>query len=418
MKLRFCAAVCISMAAMLLMPGCKKKKSQETILTVWDYYGKEVSPLSPVIAAFEKENPGIKVKREDLDWETIHTKLNVVLSTNNVPDLVTIDMTWLPTYASLGVFSDLNEISKGMLNGKPFKDAWSSKAVDSMTHEGKIVAALFDFDAYALYYRSDIFAEKKLKAPANWSELIQVGKAIATKDKNLYALKEDTFHAAQFIYENGAALLTPDHKDVAFTSAESIDAIQFCADMITKHKIAINWTPDQGEITQGVKDGRIAMFADGPYYMAQLRQSVPEQSGKWAIAPHPISRKAGSYLGGTGLCIPAKSTRKDAAWKFAEFLMRPENAALVYTRAGAAPALLDALDRPEVNAPDPYFGGQVPMTVFRSALASATAFPDIRQWGDVDVAFAEGLRRILSGRSPVKESLEETAKAVRKSLKE
>ena len=65
----------------------------------------------------------------------------------------------------------------------------------------------------------------------------------------------------------------------------------------------MHWTDGHGDLLQGLKDERIAMFADGPYRMAQMKEIAPEQSGKWAVAPHPISKKAGSYLGGTALVI-------------------------------------------------------------------------------------------------------------------
>jgi multiple sugar transport system substrate-binding protein len=412
--------VCAALVAALGLSAmaCKQQEKKTATITVWDYYGKEVSPIRPLIEAFQKENPEITVVREDLDWETMHTKLNVVLSTSNVPDLVTIDMTWLPTYASLGVFADLGSLSKGKLNGKPLQDAWAPLSIKAMTNNGKIITALYDFDAYALYYRSDLLAAKGLAAPRSWDELLSTSKAISSPGKNLYAFLGDTFHASQFIYENGGSILSADNKSSALTSRETVDAVQYYADLVRKHKVAMNWTPDEGDLLQGAKDGRISMFADGPYRMAQLRQIAPEMAGKWAIAPHPYSKKPGSYLGGTGLCIPEKSANKEAAWKFIEFLLRPENAVLVYTKAGAAPALLAALDSPEVNAPDPYFGGQKPMAVFKTSMESAGAFPNIRQWSDVDVKISETLRKIASTDVTVEAALGEASKTIDDALKE
>jgi len=81
MKKFFAAALTVSL--LLCVAGCSggnKKTDGKKTLTVWDYYGKEVSPLAVLVEEFEKENPDIKVMRQDLDWDTMNTKLNVILS--------------------------------------------------------------------------------------------------------------------------------------------------------------------------------------------------------------------------------------------------------------------------------------------------------------------------------------------------
>lgn len=388
----------------LLLPGCAKKETTETI-TVWDYYGKEISPIHAVVAEFEKAHPNIKVQIEDLDWETMRTKLNVVMPTSKVPDLITADMTWLPNYAPLGVFADLGQLSGDKLNGSPLADAWAPKAFESMKFDGKVITALYDFDAYALYYRADLVKNLGLAAPKTWDDLVKVGKALTKDGKNHYALPADTFHLSQFIFQNGGALVNGDATKPAFDSPEAKQAIQFFTDLALKDKVGLQWTPDQGDILQGVKDGRVAMFTDGPYRMAQLKTSAPDQSGQWAIVEQPFSKQPGSYLGGTGLVIPAKSTHQQAAWTFAEFLLKPENAIKVYTKAGAAPALLATLERPEINQPDPYFGGQVPMQVFKRVMESSTSFPKIRDWNRVDEGLQATLRHVFQDKQTVDQAV-------------
>ncbi len=410
-----CSRFVIPFLAVALAFGasaCKPKAVEQTTITVWDYYGKEVSPIAPIIEAFRKENPGIVVNREDLDWDTMHTKLNVVLSGGEVPDVVTADMTWLPMYASLGALADIGALSGGKLNGQSFDQAWAPFSLKAMSHEGKYVAALYDFDAYALYYRSDLFDALGLQAPKNWDELVKVGKALAKGDMNLMCFQPDFFHVAQFIYENGGSILTPDNKKAAFNDKAGMEAFRYCTDLVFKHRMAMNWIADSGDVLQGTLDGRLAMWTDGPYRMAQLKEAAPDMAGKWRIAPHPGNKQAGSYLGGTGLVIPEKSAHKEAAWKFIEFMLRPENAKLVYTKAGAAPALLSALADPEVNAPDPYFGGQKPMEVYKQALESAVSFPKIRQWEEIDVVLNEMIAAVMNKSKTLDDAVKEAAEKV------
>ena len=166
-----------------------------------------------------------------------------------------------------------------------------------------------------------------------------------------------------------------------------------------------------GERIQGVKDGRIAMFSDGPYYMGILKSAAPEMAGQWKVALHPYGKQAGSYLGGTGLMIPANSTNKAASWKFIEYAMQAQNEIGVYTLAGAAPALTEALQSPDVNVEDPYFGGEKAFAVFLDTMKTARPFPYVRQWSDIDAAFTTGMQEIALGQKTTQQAMDDAAKA-------
>jgi multiple sugar transport system substrate-binding protein len=355
------------------------------------------------------------VQYEALDWDTTLEKLNVVMTGGTPPDVVTTDMTWLPKFAALGGFTDLKKLSGGKLNGVAWDQAYTPGALEAITFNDQIVAALYDFDVYALYYRADLFEQKGLKVPTTWAELDDVSKKLAEGDKYLYQWLPETFHGSQWIYENGGSLLSADNKTVVFNSPEAIEGIQAYADMLT-NKTAIYWGADQGERIQGIKDGRIAMFSDGPYNMGIMKSAAPEMAGMWKVAVHPYSKQPGSYLGGTGLVIPSQSKQKEAAWKFIEYAMRLENQIGVYKYAGAAPALTAALQSPEVNAPDPYFGGQKTFDVFLEAMKTAKHFPYVRQWSDIDVSFSTAMEQIGLGQKSVKDALDEAAAAATDAL--
>lgn len=391
---------------------------EATTITVWDYYtDPNATPIKPLIEPFQKEYPNIKVNYEIMDWDTAQEKLNVVLTGGNPPDVTTVDMTWLPKFASLGAFTDLKPLlADGKLNGKTLEESYAPGALEAMKYKDQIVTMMYDFDVYALYYRSDLFEEKGLQPPKTWKELMDAAKKIASGDKYLYEFDADTFHGSQWIYENGGTLMSPDFTKVEFNSPAAVEAIEFNYSLL-KDKLAINWTTDEGERIQGIKDGRIAMFSDGPYYMGLIKSGAPEMSGKWKVAPHPYSKGPGSYLGGTGLVIPAGSKNKEAAWKFIEYAMRTENEVGVYKYAGAAPALQQALESPEVNVEDPYFGGEKAFSVFLEAMKTAHPFPYVRQWTDIDTIFTNAMQEIALNTKDVKTALDDAVKLTEEALK-
>jgi len=394
-----------------------------TTITFWDYYG-VATPFQPeMIAAFEAENPDIKVQYESLDWDAMFEKLSVAMTTGTPPDVATVDMTWVPTWAALGGFSDLGSLSGGKVNGVPFNEAFTEGAVGAMTYEGQIVTVLEDFDVYCLYYRADLFEEKGLEVPTTWDELVGVGQQLVedtdgdgTPDKYLYGIYPDAFRWAQFLYENGADILNPDNTEAVFNSPEGVEATQFLVDMVNKYHIAFDIGEE--EAITPIKDGRMAMFSDGPYMMGVIKDGAPEMEGMWKVAPHPYSKQRGSYLGGTGLVIPARAANKEAAWRFIEFAMRLDNAIGVYKYSGAAPGLKAALESPEVSVPDPYFGGQVTLPLFLEATETAHHFPYVRQWNEMYDIIEDAVTSALLEEKTVQQALDDAVAEINALLAE
>jgi ABC-type glycerol-3-phosphate transport system substrate-binding protein len=391
--------------------------AEATTIKVWDYYG-AATPFQPeMIAAFEAENPGITVEYESLNWDSMFEQLSVAMTAETAPDVATVDMTWVPTWAALGGFASLDDLSGGMLNGVSLDEAFTAGALEAMSYEGQVVAMLEDFDVYSLYYRADLFAEKELEAPTNWDELVDVGQQLAedtdgdgTPDVYMYGYWPDAFRWAQFLYENGGEILNENNTAAAFNSPEGVEATQFFIDMINEYQFAFNIGADP--FMQLLQDGTIAMFSDGPYMMGVLKDGAPEMAEMWAVARHPYKEQPGSYLGGTGLVIPTGAANKEAAWKFIEFALELDNAIGVYENAGAAPGLKAALESDVVSAPDPYFSGQVTLPLFLEATETAHHFPYVRQWNEIYTVIEEAVTSALLGEQTVQEALDDAAAEV------
>jgi ABC-type glycerol-3-phosphate transport system substrate-binding protein len=382
-------------------------------VTVWDYYG-EATPLKKSIAEFEKVHPEIKVNYQAFDYNTTHDKFAVATSSGDAPDLATVDMTWIPSFAANGLLSDLAPLSGGKLNGQSMDSQYTAGANEAMRYQGKQVAALYDFDAYALYYRKDILEQKHIAVPKTWDDLVAASAKMAERSSpsakpSRYALQvlPDTFHYAQLLFQNGGSILTADDRKAAFNGQAGIGALDYMHSLI-ENGGGVYW-PDPGTTVAGIKDERLGMFINGPYMMGQLKSGVPEQAGKWAVAPAPFRSEPGSYLGGTGLVVPTGAKNPKAAWELMQFLLKPAQQSLVYTEAGAAPATSAALALPELSKPDPYFGGQAPFTVFKDAMSTATHFPYVGSWSDIDKSLNDAVTSVLLDKSSSKEALDRAA---------
>ena len=348
-------------------------------ITVVDYYGQATPFSEDVIAAFEQKYPWITVKYEAGDWDSMREKFTVRVTSGDSPDVATMDMTWIPTFASKNVFADLSELSGGELNGAPITDQYSDGALEAMTFDDRYVTMMFDFDAYALYYRADQFEAKGIDVPTSWDELSAAAQQLAEdsdgdgqNDTFMFEVYgNDCFHWCQFLFEAGGSILNEDQTAAAFDSEAGLTALEFYKSFLDNGS-GVYWGEAEGEPIRGIKDERIGMFLDGPYYMGLLKDGAPEQSGDWKVAPAPYSVEPGSYLGGTGLSIPVNAPHPQEAWLFVQFMLEPEQQVGVYTLAGAAPATEAALLSVELTQPEEYFGGQAPFQVFADSMATAT----------------------------------------------
>ena len=394
-----------------------KSGSQE--LVVWDYYG-DATPIKPAVEAFEKANPDVHVSYQSLTWDAMNEKYAVAASSGTAPDVATLDMTWIPTDASKGLLTDLSSLSNGDLNGTPIASHYSAGAVDAMKYNGDYVTMLYDFDAYALYYRSDVFKAKGLQPPKTWADLEADQKAIATDtngdgkpDHNLMQVLPSDPNWVQLLYQEGGTILDSTNKKATFNSAAGVKALE---EYKKWADLGLYWGDDQGDSSgiAGIKDGRLAMFINGPYMMGVIKDGAPEQAGKWAVtaAPTPADGQPASYLGGTGLAIAKGAKHKDLAWKFIQFLLEPNQQLGVATYAGAAPATTAALESPELTKPDPYFGNQAPFDVFKTTLATAVHFPYVPQWNDIDQAITDAVTAVLLGKESSQQALDDAAKQV------
>jgi ABC-type glycerol-3-phosphate transport system substrate-binding protein len=65
-----------------------------------------------------------------------------------------------------------------------------------------------------------------------------------------------------------------------------------------------------------------------------------------------------------------------------------------------------------LSKPDPYFGGQAPFSVFKEAMSSATHFPYVGVWPDIDTSLTDAVTSVLLGKASSEDALKQAASTV------
>ena len=79
----------------------------EEELVFWNFWDTEL--IAPVIEKFEAENPGVKIRNEQLTWNNGLDKIIVSMANNRAPDICEMGSTWMGKFMSEGALLDVTD---------------------------------------------------------------------------------------------------------------------------------------------------------------------------------------------------------------------------------------------------------------------------------------------------------------------
>src|SRR5262245_5718564 len=99
---------CLAVGLAISAAGCGSRPGAETAIDFWAL-GSEVEQVRPLFAEFERENPGIKVRIQQIPWTAAHEKLLTAFAGDATPDVCQLGNTWIPEFATLGALAPLDD---------------------------------------------------------------------------------------------------------------------------------------------------------------------------------------------------------------------------------------------------------------------------------------------------------------------
>lgn len=386
--------ICIFISLFTTLAFAGEKKT----LSVWAM-GEEGIRLREIIPEFEKENPGINVELQIIPWGAANEKITTAVVGGLPPDLCQMGTTWMPEFSSMNAFADLSQFidsSKTINKDNYFQGAWTS-----CVYEGNPYGIPWYVDTRALFYRKDILQKAGYEnPPKTWDELIMIGLAIknmkidVNKDGKIdrkdihYAMDLPVFdHGAlllsSFIWQNGGRVLTDDMTKSALLEPETTEALWFYVSLFQEGIAGVRAAADI-RIEQAFASGYYAMFVSGPWTIYNLNKYAPEIKGLWDVAMLPGRKSRTSFIGGCNLVIFRQSTEKENAWKFIEFMSRPETQVKWYRINKNLPSRKDAWK-------DPVFAKLRLVQRFKEQLEDSRPTPMIENWDEVADKLAQAM---------------------------
>lgn len=319
-----------------------EKSGGETTLKVatWDYTSN--ASVSNCVAAFEEQNPDVKIEIIDIPSTDYNTKLNVMLNGGSEVDVFYIkDAPTTYDFYQKNQLLDLTEFIE-----KDGIDMSGYNGVDQFFNlDGKQLAMPVRTDYYVLFYNKDIFDAAGVAYPSNdmtWDEFADLARSLTTDD--VYGAH---FHTWQTQVQN---LGVQDGKHTTMDYSTGYDFFKPYYEMVLSLQEE-GVIQDFGALQSGnihyssaFEAGNVAMMPMGNWFITTMRDAVAAgdtQVTNWGVAtmPHPDDVEAGYTIGSaTPLAINPASEKQEAAWEFIKF-MSGEEGAKVLAKSGASPSL-------------------------------------------------------------------------------
>jgi ABC-type glycerol-3-phosphate transport system substrate-binding protein len=304
--------------------------AEQITLKFWDNQQTE-SGLSQyqqeAVKRFEAENPDIKVEVTTIPYPEYQQRLLTAVQAGNGPDVSTVDQIWNAAFAEAGAIVQLDDLAKssGVKADAFFPGAWKS-----VNYKGGLWGIPFNVDVWFFaFVNKDLFQKAGVdpQSIVTWEGLKAAAPKLTDKAKGQFAIgltgnksEYPVVMTDSFIYSNGGSVLD-DAGKCALTSKEATEALAFYKDMTAYTPAGILNASDEN-MRELFLNGTLAVELWPALEQPTLKKSKIDWDFVAGFAPK--GKKAVGTYGGWNLVLYKQSPHQEAAWKFIQFLTRPD----------------------------------------------------------------------------------------------
>src|SRR5690606_33278689 len=126
--------------------------------------------LLPILAAFEEENPGIKIINEPVSGGLVYPKFLTAVQGEQMPDIAEAYSYHPLQFAALDQMAEMDDIIADWEEDGRLADIVNEFAYKKFHWQDHYWGVPYNLDPRAIYYRRDILEEKGIAPPTNWEE--------------------------------------------------------------------------------------------------------------------------------------------------------------------------------------------------------------------------------------------------------
>jgi multiple sugar transport system substrate-binding protein len=395
--------------------GPVPEPSEPVTITFSSWVGSQPD-MKALAEQFHEEHPKITVEFQNVPAEKSTEKLTTQVAGGNPPDVAYIDASATAAFASREALVNLdNYIERSDIVDA---DAYVDSFKTFTTYEGSLYGLPFDGESTGLFYRTDLFEAAGIDGPPKtWEEFESAAQALTDGDKQygiaLFA-PESAYYWYPWLWQAGGDLLSEDGDEVLFDSEEAKQAAEYYVGL-TEYAPPDYLNSDSYDGRVAFANGQVGMYVAGAWFAGVLADEFPDLKGKWDTAPLPEGPEGcATTIAGDSLVVFEGSENPDAAWKWVEFLSKPENLA-AWTYKGVPgvegsgegtllPPLKPLLESEELVKEKPVLEGFADS--MECGVSHVVADPN---WGRIEEALNGALGKAMYGEISPAEALDSAA---------
>lgn len=352
--------------------NAKGSQDKPVTITFWGW----AKGSKEVVDAFNASHKDIRVKFEEIPSGNAggYAKISNAVKADNAPDLVSIEYPMLPEFVSQGSVQDISPYVTDDVKKK-----FLPQAIELTTLGGKNWAVPFDASPQVFYYRKDLFEKYDVEVPKTWDDFRKAAEKVKKADKKarigtFFPDDPTTFQA--MAWQAGAQWFKAegDTWKINTTDAATTKVSTYWQGLLDDDLVHNNasFSP---EWTNSLKNGSTVGYLGASWGAGVLTGTLPEQSGRWAVAPMPSwdGKPASGMLGGSTFAVTKGSKKTEAAVEFATWMTTTEDGIKSRIASGTSSAFPAAAElRPAAKKAfdATYFGGQDIYRLFEDSGAS------------------------------------------------
>jgi len=364
-------------AALLIAAGCARVSSSEVVLRFWAM-GREGEVVAALMPEFERLNPGIRVKVQQLPWTAAHEKLLTAFAGDVTPDICQLGNTWVPELVALDALEPLDRYAAS----SPIVDAadYFAGIWDTNRIGGRLYGVPWYVDTRLVFYRRDLLSDAGFSAPPRswpqWTQMLAAIERRSPPDRHAILLPlRGVEPLLALALQQDEPLLRDDGRWGNFRSAGFHRALAFYLEMFQR-----GWAPVVADaaisnVWNEFGRGRFVFYVSGPWTIGELQRRLPaDQQQSWTTAPLPGPDGPGaSIAGGSSLVLFRASRHQAAAWRLVEFLSQPAVQRQFHALTGDLPPR-------RASWQDPQLAADAHARAFREQLERVRPAPKVPEW--------------------------------------
>jgi len=307
--------------------------------------------LQGFVDKFEAANPGVKVEKVPTPYSAYNDALSTSFEAGGGPDVFFIQDMALVSWIERGYLEPLDN----WITLEDYAEAFPPQQVTAKK-DGKTYAVIYEGFPYgALIYNKVLLDKANVDVPKTPDELLMVSDAVfeATGKTGLahptnFANPSYIMQGGMIVIEGFGGRIVKDGK-FAVKEPEFVKGVEFLKEIynLKSHPAGMQF----GLQRQQFLDGEAAMVMDGSYWPGMCRTASEELYENIGVARVPFTDPASPFET-NWYAINAESSeqKKEAAAKFIQFLLEPEQANKWATISGI-PGLTFTYDAVEKENP-------------------------------------------------------------------